>query len=763
MRKFLLFSLIFIFVFSYYKVDSVHALAYPIATPTPLPPYPTITETQKNCDQINKDTVYPPNGECNPEVTKVETAIDKYPLTCVLPPEVIYKETVTGTTPPATVDVIVTDNVAEAQLGGYGPSLSVLSASTNMDDIAKQYLFNGLFDKPFYKTNNTPREAYRTYWRYLNSFDQANIKADYLSRAGKSIKNVYWNYVDLGGNVHETNAKELKGELPGCLKSNPVCDTYYDEYLKLNENTRNKYDTLLPYNFDDQRGFLVLNSQISRENISYLNAIYNAATGNNGLFNFYTPSAFIKPAETFSITTNETSLDSKVLAKGTISSCSPPPKTSSLAAPKTYPNITALVQTVRIHLDSKLINTTPGYCSGGTYCDSYYESSSCSAAGCSWTDDVNTWELSGKAVGKPIGVLNNPVVDAITHIVNGDKDKEIPSFFKMMLPDFAKIPDKVDIAAPSVTTSTNNPNAVVLGASTINRVDNQAQDSMVVLQNCWLIPADQQKSSKCPKKIAPTCNANKPLDNPAGCSMCSTFLDSRIPPELKTLIEAAASKYSVPPSLILAQMFAEGGFESRCTNGGYTASDITDCKISACGKCNVYNGEDGGPFGWMSIYFKPLMKQVNKDFGLPDSNGDMCNMWDSAMASTKELSTGANGGYFAAALASYEAAVNGHTGDDPNSCMGVPYNNGGKTGNSCDKSSWTKSDVMSAIRAEQGFCGENIDENTKGGLPFTQLQMLDHIYNFLAIYNCDQDLHDASGATADQLKAWIQEEISKIP
>ena len=121
------------------------------------------------------------------------------------------------------------------------------------------------------------------------------------------------------------------------------------------------------------------------------------------------------------------------------------------------------------------------------------------------------------------------------------------------------------------------------------------------------IPTAFLAGGPCPGKLTPPTNPGlcdnvpRPVENPNNCSLCHSWMDSMIPPALKNLVEAAAAKYSVPPSLILGHMYAEGGFMSRCAGpSGYTDSDITNCQISQCKHCNVYQGVDGGPFGWMT-------------------------------------------------------------------------------------------------------------------------------------------------------------------
>ena len=101
---------------------------------------------------------------------KPHTKIDDYPLTCIPASSIKYTQTTTDpNTIPSQVIVDLTVDLSQAQLGGFGPSQSAIDFNTP-DQLAQQYLFNALFDKPVSVQDITPdRESFRTYWRLLTS------------------------------------------------------------------------------------------------------------------------------------------------------------------------------------------------------------------------------------------------------------------------------------------------------------------------------------------------------------------------------------------------------------------------------------------------------------------------------------------------------------------------------------------------------------------------------------------------------------------
>ncbi len=139
------------------------------------------------------------------------------------------------------------------------------------------------------------------------------------------------------------------------------------------------------------------------------------------------------------------------------------------------------------------------------------------------------WTVSGTEHGKALTVLNNPKA---TDIKNAVVQNSKFSLYKTLIPDAfnkKKITD-ASVDAPyaanynsyyqsvsgggkvpgggqsrpeikSGTATAPNGNSVVLNeVEPINRINNRAQDTMHLLQNCWTVPDGQQNSPRC--KIA---------------------------------------------------------------------------------------------------------------------------------------------------------------------------------------------------------------------------------------------------------------------
>lgn len=504
----------------------------PTTSVTPLPTIPVPTATDNPCP--NDGSVYPPNSQCFPTVKEIEKQIEKYPLSCISAPNVTYQDIYHGNNPPTSIDITVTHDISQAQLGGYGPDVNTMQNAASPDVLSRSYLFNTLFDKPFYSLDHTPREAWRTFWRLLNSYEQANVKSAYLNSIGGQHKSVTWHYLDKNGNDQVTNDKQLRKDIsggfagnlpswlfnllkitpPDCLLKQPVCPEYASVYLALNDKARAEYDSLQPFDFDNIRAYIVLGGQIAKENIPYIQAVLSGISGKMGLFSNLTPNWAVKNPPKLPTTNNESTLLGKILAKASTVTCTTPTKVSGLPAPRTYPTISAVSQTVTVPLSATLVSRQPSYCDGQNfYCSYFHSISSCVNFGCSWHQGEKIYQIKGQATGKPLAVLNNPQVDQVTDMVLGGDG--VPSFFNMMLPAFAQTPDKRLIDAPSVNNTVNNPNAAVSGASVIWRENNLAQDSMEILQSCWAMPASGQRSFLCGTKKA---TQEGPFECPTDCA-----------------------------------------------------------------------------------------------------------------------------------------------------------------------------------------------------------------------------------------------------
>ena len=554
------------------STPSVIPTSGPSITPTPTPTIEPLSVNGTVCP--NNGTVYPPNSTCyNPagpkaeavaanltSVTDSNSSILAYPLTCVSAPTITYSQTYTDNLPTGVryglldpwqlyADVSVKSDVSNAELGFLGPDSTTL-ATSNPDSLAKTYLFNALFDRPA-TDPDASRESFRTFWRMLDSLSQAQLKAYYI----QNVNDFTYYYVGADYKQHEVKIEDLRKALPSCLKSfaDKDCwvnggtgDTkyYLNDYLSLNSTIRDEYDALLPFDFNNMRGYLSNGTTISKENIPYLRAILTGLKGYRedvttsyyipgiglvkipntvvpGLFDYYTPSWADEPLALYPTVSNEdlSLIQYPVIRIASLlnNSCVTPTSSSSVTSPKTYTDPTDLSQTVSVPVTSTLISSTPDH----------YE---CSVANningfkCVLVKGTNTYSISGSTVGKPITVFNNPYITSLTDLVTGGKplvsntsnygfvqtiidainklsDKLVspvqPSFYKMLLPDFASESAKTYVSAPSVSTSTDNTYASVQGSSTIYRENNLAQDSMFLLQNCWLVPSDQQSTSKC--------------------------------------------------------------------------------------------------------------------------------------------------------------------------------------------------------------------------------------------------------------------------
>lgn len=656
----------------------------PIPTITPTPVIEPVPVNDKICP--NNGTVYPPNSLCYDKVTTLETekigvnlidsdnSIITYPLTCIPAPTVTYKETITGqisdieaflrALPPRAVTV--SSDFSEAQLGFLGPNSKAL-ASGNPDQLAKNYLYNALFDSPGAKPDAS-RESFRTFWRMLDSLSQAQLKAYYL----QNTKEHTYFYVGKDFKQREVKISDLKKKLPDCLKTYDInrCWTnsleskdkkyYLDDYLGLDEETKEQYDALLPFDFNNMRGYIANGTSIAEENIPYLRAILSGLKGYRediktpyyipgigfvsipktvipGLFDYYTPSWALRPLDPYPTLGDNPSLLNLFqypiinavslangVAGGLFSYCTPQ-SSSSVSSPKTYPSDTLLdfTQIVDIpKLHPVLISQTPDECickASDRYC--YYrqcgsyasDSFSCNLRGCDFIKGESTYELTGTGTGIATTVFNNPNITNLTDLVAGGEplitttskigilqqlinlynsasDKLVhpvqPSFYKMLLPDFASesaSPKKL-VSAPTIENTASpvpaneNVSVTVSGSDTIYRENNLAQDTMHLLQNCWLVPADQQTSSKCGVKkpivgecalseepLTETCNKASFAEYASGLSSTLSSFVPNVPPELSA-VYAAAEKETGVSCVILAAIHYREGSNGLCTS-----------------------------------------------------------------------------------------------------------------------------------------------------------------------------------------------------
>ncbi len=680
-----------------FQIFAVSPDSPPVTTVTPIPsttiaPTPTIEPLPVNKEVCDRDgTVYPPSSTCYSLPKTIESlginlldsseSFISYPLSCISAPTVTYKEIFIGSDPVPNGsflvrNVEVSTDISEAQIGFLGPDTKTLE-TMNPDKIAQKYLFNALFDHPG-ADPKAAKESFRTFWRMLDSLSQAKLKAYFID---KTDNHTYY-YVGEDKKQHEVKLSDLKSELNGypCLKRYGLetdnlflsCwekGLYLDQYTKLSKNkpeTREKYDQLLPFDFESMRAYTSSGVNVSEENIPYLRAILSGLKGYQGdanipgLFDFYTPGWVNK-----SLTKYPTSLIGipltpiteafqypllKIIASfpELNNNCVSASVGSSQSAAKTYPTNPITSQTISIPVTSTNIDTIPNKCScnyGDAYCYMYGDcrmhSSSeqeclSSVYSCVFEEGQFVYELSGQATGKPVTVFNNPNIISLTDLVMGGKpvftntsgytldaaakavlnliSEKIfnpiqPSFYKMFLPDYASnsaLPKKL-IAAPSVATTAvsevSTATVTVAGSSSIDRENNLAQDSMHLLQNCWLVPSEQQSSSNCGEKIPKTtaCSlSDEPLTGTCSKASFARFaaeyastgfgrvLSSFVPnvtPELSAVYAEAEKQTGVSCVILAAVHFMEGS--SRPCQSLISGRKIGDPEPDQNGK--VYN------------------------------------------------------------------------------------------------------------------------------------------------------------------------------
>jgi len=204
----------------------------------------------------------------------------------------------------------------------------------------------------------------------------------------------------------------------------------------------------------------------------------------------------------------------------------------------------------------------------------------------------------------------------------------------------------------------------------------------------------------CPYSSIPSMSTN------SNCTLSFNQLSAaKIPPLMKKVFEAAGAQHNVPPDLIAAVMYSEGGFEERTINdscygegfGGsqeYTDETIENailCQFPNCNPetegagsvCNYDTTQGPGSCIGGGTHYGPYQQCPN--------GFNPCNFYDATMHMANQLARGRYG--------------------DPSyageSCLGSTFNTGAIEGSlSCQKSAWTCKDILTAIRAETGSCIE---------------------------------------------------------
>ena len=218
-----------------------------------------------------------PGGTCKYRVPYVHSALEQYAPQCTLTPQGSLSRSSCGTPPTTTylpndpqeyMDVRLLVNYSQLQLGGLGPDHAAWN-STPLDNLARGYPYNALADKPLTITEDTPKEAFRTWWRLLSLRQQIEAKAEFFQRFRLQDPPIFDSEFaySQGGSTQTYTISELENVLPDCLRLFPIpnrCGITTDSltpeqtYYSLPEATRAMYDAFLPFDFDNVRGYLAL-------------------------------------------------------------------------------------------------------------------------------------------------------------------------------------------------------------------------------------------------------------------------------------------------------------------------------------------------------------------------------------------------------------------------------------------------------------------------------------------------------------------------
>ena len=454
---------------------------------------------------------YRPGGNCEKESPQpAHSEIDEYPLSCIPASNLTYTQTTNDPNQiPSQVTVTLNVDLTNAELGGFGPDSNTIS-TTSPDILSQKYPFNALFDKPPNTSPFNSRESFRTWWRLLSVYQQANAKAIYLTQANQGkINNMTYEFYNSQDKLKQWEIKKLYNKLPNCLRKSPVCSDFLEKYQNLNTDTQEAYDALMPFNFDNLKTFLVLDNSVITENIPFLNAINTGVNDpNTGLIYTLSPSWTQTDITNNIVLINNKGENQQLLIdKADNFNCPaiPKDKLTHLPAPKTFPTPTYLTQQVTFKdlTIAKEQTGTESECKGANYCIGLNQTTCNSYSACTWISEPKyQYTITGQGEGDPVVIFNHPFVKNIENsIVSGNT-----SLFKMLLPNFAQIPEERTIDAPksTFTASSPYPNSSVSvttsnGSSDmpIYRKTALIKDSLCQLQNMWLIPAGLQRSNSC--------------------------------------------------------------------------------------------------------------------------------------------------------------------------------------------------------------------------------------------------------------------------
>lgn len=672
-----------IFFFSPVKAES----------PTPAPTFPafptlTIPDPVPACyvggiTGSHDETIYPPNSACYAEVKRTQSKIKDYTKTCIKEPIVTYEDIrgvdgygnsyqecfgVDGF--PCDIYITVETDISKAELGSYGPSYdTLLTSSTSADLIAKKYLFNSLFDRPYFSTEDTPREAWRTYWRLLPFNEQANLTAQFINLVLlpnyldndtlKRINNTKYQYINSKGKIKEITVKKLAGLLPKCLKTEPVCADYISKYNNLNQETKDAYDSIIPLSFNNLRGFIALSppsfpprpaviGTVSRESIPYIEPIFSGLLSSKyGLLANLQPDwLFTKSIDDltdtntgYDLTTGkdnyisgqfqgsfgDISLNPTVLDNADISSCPDLPDVYNISAPRTFPKnkfnddpnhfqeIQILGSTLTWTLDhpdpSKkcILRNSSNRCIDWEY----FCASPASVCGNN-NNQCCQYIVTGSGTGKALTVFNNPKTTDIKQAVVGNQET---SLYNTLIASAFITPTPVDKKIDAPTSTHINKTTEYSGSSSVSnpenpiiRENNLAQDIVHIIQNCWLVPSDQQSSSKCGLLQRPsgTCPgvADSAVDPKYLGSFKTNFInlanrwtqtctgpENNLADECYDYVASEAKKAGVNPAFALTIWLNESGASNYCFSGPTTQDlgiNLPDLYKNIVGQVEVF-------------------------------------------------------------------------------------------------------------------------------------------------------------------------------
>lgn len=624
---------------------------------------------------------YREGGPCEKETPFIHDTLSDYPLTCQNTPFVsFHREEDTPPYDPNKVWVTVESDISAAELGGFGPSKEAIASKTP-DILAALYPFNALFDKPPNTSPFNERESFRTYWRLLSNIQQANAKASFFEQVqdGK-INNQTFKFYNSKDQEKEWQIKDLYNKLPNCIRKFPVCEDYTERYNNLNINIQEAYDALVPFNFDNVRGYEVIKYDhpdgrhvvhMFIENLPYIAAINQGLLDTDtGLLNTLSPS-WLNTNRQPTLTSDkvipqsqEGSLYAKVRAQAKKGRCGNPPDGIYLSAPPTYPEPfqnpeETLEQTFEIDIE--------------THTEIRYDK-----FGIPYT----VWISRGSSLGfSSVQVLNNPKQQDISQALAENQSHSMFNMFTSAAAQEAYV-DK-NIHAPNSFRDGEpvppHDGSVDVGEKNtfIPRKGGEPHVKLCELRNQWLIPASLQRNLDCEKLDDPTTSCGQPPDLPGasgGCNLSTNSSYAAIPdlsslPTFKKLLESAGSAYNVPPGLILSTMYAEGMFNP----GKYDWTENNVQKwIKSCEQMNPCN-----PIVWVGEDWtdhEDAVKILD-----PNREADQCNLLDVTYV-----------------IAKYMQAV--HTGSSslPATCFGLDLNQGNNGAATC--SAWDDYDIATGIK-----------------------------------------------------------------